>query len=166
MKPWLFIIILFINGCPNQTYSNYDEYAENIDYSCEIDEDCEIKDVRNCCGYYPKCVNTNFEPDPDFVNNICEKEELVEICGFPEINQCICVNKKCEPGWWNISSKLVEICIGVIAGGGLSVIVYSTATKLLDGNFGENKALVGAIGSGLTALVGVYCYARSGKDKY
>lgn len=87
---------------PNQNvdskkpYSTLSEYAVSIDYSCDLDSDCEIKDVRNCCGAYPECVNLNAKVDPDFVNKACAKESMAGICGFDSIDACRCVNKKCQ----------------------------------------------------------------------
>ncbi|MBI2134194.1 hypothetical protein HYU11_05960 [Candidatus Woesearchaeota archaeon] len=73
------------------------EYYSTMDFSCKTDSDCEAKDVRNCCGYYPQCVNSGFRPDPDLVSKQCEKEKSASICGFPEIESCKCINKRCEP---------------------------------------------------------------------
>ncbi len=58
-------------------------------YACQQDSDCTVKDVRNNCGYYPRCVNKNYEPDPN--------KPLVDsmICGAPDITLCKCKNKKC-----------------------------------------------------------------------
>ena len=61
-------------------------------YSCSKDNDCEIKDVRNCCGYYPKCVNTDYEPKS---GNAC-KGGMSGVCGFPSINKCVCTGGECE----------------------------------------------------------------------
>jgi len=77
-------------------YHNFDSYLASIDYSCMTDNDCEIKDVHNCCGYDPRCVNKNSETDTDFVEETCGKEGLFSICGHPSINDCKCVEKKCQ----------------------------------------------------------------------
>jgi len=79
-----------------KAYSTLEEYAASIDYSCNIDSDCEIKDVHNCCGAYPECVNLNSKVDSDFVNKACSKESMSGICGFDSIDSCRCVNKKCQ----------------------------------------------------------------------
>jgi len=77
-------------------YANLQEYYESIDYSCNTDSDCEINDVRNCCGYFPKCTNVNTITDPVFVDDRCEVEQVGGVCGFPSINGCACVNNLCE----------------------------------------------------------------------
>ncbi|MFW5847033.1 MAG: hypothetical protein ACOCUU_02625 [Nanoarchaeota archaeon] len=62
-------------------------FNSKIDYSCEIDSDCEIKNVGNECGYYPKCVNKNFKPNPPELKS--------SDCGFPLIDHCKCINNQC-----------------------------------------------------------------------
>lgn len=66
-----------------------------IDLSCTVAADCAIKNVGNCCGYYPRCVNKDFEPDPDAVKAKCEREGMMGVCGFPEIRSCACKNGQC-----------------------------------------------------------------------
>jgi len=73
-----------------------DKYYSSIDYSCNTDSDCEIKDIHNCCGYYPGCVNKNAKTDPDFVRKACIIEGVGSICGFPSIDGCECVENKCR----------------------------------------------------------------------
>ncbi len=63
---------------------------------CETDADCVIKDMRNCCGYNPKCVNKEFpEPDPEEVARKCEESNMMSVCGFPAIESCKCENNTC-----------------------------------------------------------------------
>lgn len=76
-------------------YTTLAEYNNSIDYSCEVDTDCEIKDVHNCCGAFPKCVNKNAQVDPDFVREVCAEEATAGICGFPVIEECGCQNNVC-----------------------------------------------------------------------
>lgn len=71
------------------------EYERSIDYSCESDSDCVIKDVGNCCGFYPRCVNTNAETRPDLVKEFCAESGLVSVCGFQSIRSCECVSGTC-----------------------------------------------------------------------
>jgi hypothetical protein len=66
-----------------------------VDFSCNDDSDCEIKDVRNCCGYFPACVNRDSETFPEQVRERCAMEGRMGVCGFPEINACSCVEKRC-----------------------------------------------------------------------
>ncbi len=60
----------------------------HIDYSCNAYSDCEIKNVGNYCGYYPLCVNINYQPHPPELKS--------NICGFPSIDGCECVENKCR----------------------------------------------------------------------
>eukprot|EP01083_Nonionella_stella_P059856 156610_1 len=62
-------------------------------YYCAMDSDCEVKNVGNCCGYYPKCVNTNYEPDAASLAASCVG--MSSVCGWPVINTCSCVNNQC-----------------------------------------------------------------------
>jgi hypothetical protein len=64
-------------------------------YACTHDSDCVVKDVHNCCGYYPACVNTSAVIDVEAVNRECAKQNSVGICGFPEISGCSCQNGSC-----------------------------------------------------------------------
>lgn len=71
-------------------------YYSSIDYSCKTDADCEIKNVANCCGQYPQCVNKNAKTDTELVRTLCAKEGAASICGFPSISSCECLNNRCE----------------------------------------------------------------------
>ena len=64
---------------------------------CRIAADCEVKNVGNCCGYYPACVNKDAKTDPDGVQAACNKQGMASICGFPEIKSCECVENRCAP---------------------------------------------------------------------
>lgn len=81
-----------------------DQYYASLDTSCQSDADCVVKDVHNCCGYYPQCVNRNAQTDPELVNRLCTSEERASICGFEEIESCLCVQNKCQSS----GSKVVE----------------------------------------------------------
>ncbi|KAH7350152.1 hypothetical protein B0T11DRAFT_290674 [Plectosphaerella cucumerina] len=51
---------------------------------CKQDSDCVVRNVGNCCGYYPRCANANAVlPKP------CPGGG-VGICGFPNIDSCKC----------------------------------------------------------------------------
>lgn len=67
-----------------------------IDTSCSRDADCVVKDVGNCCGYYPACVNVNSPTDPAAVQAQCAREGTMSICGFPSISGCQCVAGQCQ----------------------------------------------------------------------
>lgn len=63
--------------------------------SCQTSSDCVIKDVGNCCGYFPACVNVNAKTDPEGVKKKCEQDGMASICGFADIQSCSCVNQRC-----------------------------------------------------------------------
>lgn len=67
-----------------------------VDYSCRIDADCAVKNVGNCCGYYPACVNVDSPTFPDQVKAACAASGTSSICGFPAISGCECVQGRCE----------------------------------------------------------------------
>lgn len=66
-----------------------------VDLSCRVDADCAVKDVGNCCGYYPACVNRTSPVFPERVRQACEKTGSAGICGFPDIKACVCESGKC-----------------------------------------------------------------------
>lgn len=70
--------------------------ASDPDRSCRTDADCAVKNVGNCCGYYPMCVNKDARTDPEGVRARCEKDGLSSVCGFPEIRGCRCLQGRCE----------------------------------------------------------------------
>lgn len=64
--------------------------------ACKTDADCTVKDVGNCCGYFPMCVNKDAKTDPAAVRAQCEKDGMASICGFKEISGCTCVQGTCQ----------------------------------------------------------------------
>jgi hypothetical protein len=79
--------------------------AAQVVRTCKVDSDCMVKDVGNCCGYFPACVNRNSPTDPAAVRAQCAKSGIASVCGFNEITACRCVRDQCvgdrEPvgGW-------------------------------------------------------------------
>ena len=67
-----------------------------LDYSCRVDSDCEVKNVGNCCGYFPACVNKDAQPDPEAVQARCAETGMASVCGFRDIQACTCVSNRCE----------------------------------------------------------------------
>ena len=65
------------------------------DRSCKTDADCTVKNVGNCCGYYPGCVNVNAKTDPAAVQAQCAKTGTASVCGFPASSSCQCVSGQC-----------------------------------------------------------------------
>jgi hypothetical protein len=70
--------------------------ASNPSRSCKTDSDCAVKDVGNCCGAYPMCVNKNAKTDPVAVRAQCAKDGMASVCGFQDISGCQCVKSQCE----------------------------------------------------------------------
>lgn len=68
-----------------------------IDVACTVDADCAVKNVGNCCGYYPACVNVASETFPELVAKQCAETGTAGICGFPAIASCICDAGRCAP---------------------------------------------------------------------
>ena len=67
-----------------------------LDYSCKADADCAVKNVGNCCGYYPACVNVASPTDPARVQADCARKGIAATCGFPEITACSCNQGRCQ----------------------------------------------------------------------
>ena len=67
-----------------------------VDTSCRTDADCTVKNVGNCCGQYPACVNVDSATDPKGVQARCAKSGMAAVCGFPEISGCSCVKGTCQ----------------------------------------------------------------------
>nr|WP_238978836.1 hypothetical protein [Lysobacter arseniciresistens] len=67
-----------------------------VDRSCKTDADCTVKNVGNCCGHYPACVNVNSPTDPEGVQAACARSGMASVCGFPAISSCQCVQGQCE----------------------------------------------------------------------
>jgi hypothetical protein len=67
-----------------------------LDRSCRTDADCTVKNVGNCCGYYPSCVNVNSPTDPAGVQAECAARGMSSVCGFPDITGCQCVSGQCQ----------------------------------------------------------------------
>jgi hypothetical protein len=67
-----------------------------VDASCRTDADCTVKNVGNCCGQYPACVNVNSPTDPKGVQARCAKSGMAAVCGFPQISSCSCVKGTCQ----------------------------------------------------------------------
>lgn len=77
----------------------------DVDFSCSVDADCTVKNIGNCCGYYPACVNVDSPTFPEQVQARCEKEGMSSICGFPAIDACVCKAGRCEAGPQNLAAE-------------------------------------------------------------
>lgn len=83
-------------SAPDRGQSGPGAAPVTIDTSCRTDADCTVKNVGNCCGYYPACVNVDSPTDPEGVRARCAKEGRVSVCGFPVISACTCRQGRCE----------------------------------------------------------------------
>ncbi|HEV8693580.1 MAG TPA: hypothetical protein VGQ93_05235 [Lysobacter sp.] len=81
---------------PPERVADTDAAPVAIDTTCKTDADCTVKNVGNCCGYYPACVNVNSPVDPQGVQARCAKEGMASVCGFQEISACNCKQGRCE----------------------------------------------------------------------
>ncbi|HYG07355.1 MAG TPA: hypothetical protein VD865_13250 [Stenotrophomonas sp.] len=66
-----------------------------LDLSCRTDADCTVKNVGNCCGAAPSCVNVDSPTDPAAVMAQCQASGRMSVCGFAEITGCQCVDGQC-----------------------------------------------------------------------
>lgn len=91
------LLLLLLTAMPSIAAEprNLGSYEAGINRSCQTDADCMVKDVHNCCGYYPSCVNRDAKTNPALVQRLCEQEGMASICGFPDISGCRCVNNLC-----------------------------------------------------------------------
>ena len=68
-----------------------------LDYHCTGDADCAVKDIGNCCGAYPACVNKDSPTDPAAVQAQCAKQGRMSACGFRPVDACSCTQGRCMP---------------------------------------------------------------------
>jgi hypothetical protein len=90
----IFLALTCLAGCAANSADV--RAVKTVTTNCEQDRDCAIKNVGNCCGEYPACVNSSSDPDPAAVMAACVKEGRMSTCGYPMIASCICKNKQCE----------------------------------------------------------------------
>ena len=90
IKPYLMASLI-----ENREASNMSSSRPIIDYSCSDHGDCAAKNVGNCCGFYPACVNADFCVDLDGVKAWCRETGGVGVCGYPVIAACVCESGKC-----------------------------------------------------------------------
>ncbi|MFT4247939.1 MAG: hypothetical protein QM581_07875 [Pseudomonas sp.] len=67
-----------------------------VDTTCHTDADCTVKNVGNCCGAYPACVNIASPTDPEGVMAQCRASGRMSVCGVREISGCQCVSGRCS----------------------------------------------------------------------
>lgn len=89
------VLGLLLGACASAGPAQADAPPGEVDASCRVDADCAVKDVGNCCGYYPACVNKASPTFPERVRAACAKSGMAGICGFPDIQGCACVAGRC-----------------------------------------------------------------------
>ena len=67
-----------------------------VDRSCTTSADCAVKDVGNCCGRFPACVNKDSPTDPGAVMAQCQAKGIAGVCGYRAIEACECVAGTCQ----------------------------------------------------------------------
>jgi hypothetical protein len=80
---------------PEQPATENPLVKNGVNYACRTDQDCAVKDIGNCCGHYPACVNADSPTFPEQVKAQCASEGQMAVCGFPEISGCTCVEGRC-----------------------------------------------------------------------
>ena len=75
------------------------------DLSCKVADDCAVKNVGNCCGYFPACVNKDSAVDPVAVRAECERSGMSSVCGWQDIQACECAQGQCRA----VSGKALEV---------------------------------------------------------
>ena len=70
--------------------------APRLDTRCRTASDCAIKNVGNCCGAMPACVNRNSPTNPEAVKAQCARNRMMSTCGFKDVQSCSCVAGTCQ----------------------------------------------------------------------
>lgn len=92
----LLSILLALGGCASAAAPALIGTPTEPARHCRVDSDCAVKNVGNCCGYFPACVHRNSAVDPDQVRANCLKKGESSVCGFPEITACRCEQNQCS----------------------------------------------------------------------
>ncbi|MDR1076674.1 MAG: hypothetical protein LBL59_10440 [Xanthomonadaceae bacterium] len=106
MTRWLLLIgmMLIMTAChsaPSQLAApespeDPESPLSRIIITCQTDADCTVKNIGNCCGDYPACVNVDSPADPDAVLASCQASGRMSTCGFQEIPGCQCLEGQCR----------------------------------------------------------------------
>lgn len=102
MRPALVLLVLLLAACTGQRQPAVDAGSAGgglwagVEFGCSVDADCAVRNLGNCCGYYPACVHVDSPTFPERVLMQCEAEGLTSVCGFPELAGCRCVEGRCQ----------------------------------------------------------------------
>jgi len=102
----LFIVTCIISLVSLTTAAEYTSlynYYSSLEDKCRSHDDCVVRNVRNCCGYYPKCVNINATLDSEIVEEICFDKN--ESCTKIIMGYCRC----------QVDSPSKKRCIGHVS---------------------------------------------------
>ncbi|MBD3252442.1 hypothetical protein GF386_01800 [Candidatus Pacearchaeota archaeon] len=92
------LVLYLVLGISAQEFTTLTGYYKSLDVKCSSNDDCLVKNIENCCGYYPKCINKTAILNPEIVRNLCNERN--ETCHNIVITYCRCQgssssNKKC-----------------------------------------------------------------------
>ena len=81
---------------PKERHAEPAQAPVKVDFSCRTDADCAVKNVGNCCGAKPACVNADSPTDPEGVRAECARKGMMSMCGFKPVEGCQCVQGQCK----------------------------------------------------------------------
>ena len=81
---------------PKERHAEPAQAPVKVDFSCRTDADCAVKNVGNCCGAKPACVNADSPTDPEGVKAECARKGMMSMCGFKPVEGCQCVQGQCK----------------------------------------------------------------------
>lgn len=67
-----------------------------LNLRCQTDADCTVKNIGNCCGFMPACVNQASPTAPELVLARCAASGEEAICDHPMIYACLCEQGICR----------------------------------------------------------------------
>lgn len=67
-----------------------------LNLRCRTDADCAVKNIGNCCGFLPACVNQASPTAPDLVLARCAASGEEPNCDHPMIYACLCEQGICR----------------------------------------------------------------------
>lgn len=67
-----------------------------LNLRCQADADCAVKNIGNCCGFMPACVNKTSPTAPELVLARCAASGEEPICDHPMIYACLCEQGICR----------------------------------------------------------------------
>jgi len=85
----IFVLIFSFAFVSAAQFTYLKAYYDSLDSSCKSDSECVVKNVGNCCGYYPMCTNKDSVLDPTEVASICSGQNNTD-CRLTIISYCRC----------------------------------------------------------------------------